>query len=154
MVSEQAPRELETVARRFHERHFGDGADLAGLIHEDAEMSPAATHLLPLQGRDEILGALKAGSTTIVSSAQVYGCEWLDPATLLVSGQAGFAYRDGFSSSSSWWLDAFEDGLLRRVREFRTEQEARDAYRRRFGRLVVPAGQAAVARDRRAVPIS
>jgi hypothetical protein len=129
MQSDPDRAALEAAARRFHERQLADPpAELAKLIHADAEMALVVTDLTPLRGRDEIREALQAARTKGTYSARVYKTDWLDSATLLLSGQAGFTNRAGYSSSSVWWLDEFKERLLWRVQAFRTEQEAREAY--------------------------
>ena len=122
--------DLQAIARRFHERQLEDRPErIAALIHEDAEMTLLANNLRPLQGRAAIMEGLARGREAEVYQAEVEHCEALDLGVLLVSGQARYALHDnGIGVSRVWWLDEFRDGLLWRVRAFRTEASARHAF--------------------------
>jgi len=131
-------RDLEAIARRFHERQLEDRPDrIAALIHEDAEMTLLANYLRTLRGRRSIMAALARGRDAEIYQAEVERCELVGPDILLVRGQARYALDDGgVGVSRVWWLDEFRDGLLWRVEGFRTEQAALDAYALRMAAMV------------------
>ena len=120
---------MEAAAHRFHEHQVQDPlSHLAGLVHEDAEMTLLINHLQPLRGRQAITAALERGREADYHRAHIERHEWLDDNVLFLSGQARYARQDGgISNSRVWWLDQFRDGLLWRVQAFMTEAEAREA---------------------------
>lgn len=123
---------MKAIARRFHERQVTDAPSaIAGLIHEDAEMTLFVTHLRTVYGRESVMAALRKGREAEDYSGEVHDCRPIDDRKLVVSGQARYALeRGGFSCSRVWWLDEFRDGLLWRVRAFRTEEKVLRARRR------------------------
>ena len=120
----------ERLARRFHERQLEDALEQIGLlIHEDAEMTLVVNGLKPLCGREVIVTSLSGVRESMIYSAEVKSCEWLDEDTLLLRGNARYSVGDrGLSHSTIWWLDKFREGLLFQVRAFQTEPEARTAH--------------------------
>jgi hypothetical protein len=128
-IGHAVPVELEELARTFHERQLDEPLErLAQLIHEDAEMALVVNEFRPVRGRDRIIESLAGARNRMIYSARVEGCESLDPATVLLRGQARYALDRGLATSAVHWLDRFRDGMLWRVDAFRTEAEARAAY--------------------------
>jgi len=124
---------LEEIARRFHECSDDvDRHELAGWIHEDAEMSLLMTHFETVRGREAIMDALFSRRESLLYDARVESFEWLDNETVIVQGKARYALSDhGVTQSTVWWLDEFRDGLLRHVEAFVEKAAARHAYMHR-----------------------
>ena len=132
MVSVDADSlKLEGLARHFHERELEEAPERIGqLLHEDAEVRLLVNRLRPLRGRNAIIETLSRVREAWIYSARVETAQWLDERTLLLSANARYAVEDGgISTSRIWWLDEFQDGLIRRIQAFNTEAEARLAYR-------------------------
>jgi hypothetical protein len=127
--------DLEAVARLFHESDdTADRDQLAALIHEEAEMSLVMTHFRAVRGRQAILEALYEERESALYDATVESHERLGPDTLIVRGQVRYAAEErGVAQTTIWWIDEFRDGLLWRVRAFRSEAAARDACARLAG---------------------
>jgi len=125
-------RNLAALARLFHESdETADRDRLAGLIHEDAEMTLVMTHFRPVKGRPAIMEALYEERESALYGASVEWYEWLDDETLFLRGHVRYAaVGRGVAQATIWWIDEFRDGLLWRVQAFRSEAAAREAYSR------------------------
>ena len=123
-------RRAVEISRRFHECSDDvDPDDIAGWIHEDAQMSLVMTHFTPIRGRKAIMEVLFRRRESLLYDAKVDSCDWLDDSTLLTRGHARYALPDrGVTHSTVWWLDEFRDELLWRVHAFVEEAEARQAH--------------------------
>ena len=123
----------EVALRTLHEHTSGEGSDeIAGLIHEDAEMRLLVSHGGLLKGRDAILEALASGWEAETFVALVENFEWLDETTSLTSAYARYAREGGgLVDGRVYWLDEMRDGKIWRVAVFRSEAEARHDYERR-----------------------
>jgi hypothetical protein len=124
-------RAAEAMLRAMHEHvKAGDpiGA-VAATIHPDAEMSLLVSLGKPLRGREAVVDALDTGRRAAIYRAEVLRFEWLDDHTSLTSATARYALEQGgHAEGSVYWLDELRDGLIWRVRVFRSEREARQAY--------------------------
>ena len=129
-------REAEAMLRAMHEHvKAGDpiGA-IASTIHPDAEMQLLVSLGKPLRGREAVVAALDTGRQAAIYRAEVLRFEWLDDHTSLTSATARYALEQGgHAEGSVYWLDELRDGLIWRVRVFRSEREARQAYAERDG---------------------
>jgi hypothetical protein len=124
-------REAEAMLRAMHEHvKAGDPiASVAATIHPDAEMRLLVSLGQPLRGRDEVVAALETGRRAAIYRAEVVRFEWLDDHTVLSFATARYALEQGgHAEGSVVWLDELQDGLIWRVRVFRSEREARQAY--------------------------
>jgi len=126
---------LEAAARRFHEYQTDAPIDrLAGLIHDDAQMTLFVNRLRPLSGKPAILSAIGRGRDALLYSARVFRCHLVDERAVAVYGQARYCPDDRSSTIRDvFWLDEFRDGLLWRVDGFISERELLDAVARRRG---------------------
>jgi hypothetical protein len=108
-------------ARAFHEH----GGDWPSLLHPDIEVSLLITFNRPVAGKDAVVRALTQGRAASLYTGSVTEVEELDDSTVLVCGNARYALkRGGLAHSTVFWLNEFEDGLLRRSRVFRSREEA------------------------------
>ena len=122
--------DLERLARHFHERELEETPEEIGwVVHPDAEMKLLVNGLQVLRGRTAVVQMLADLHDSAIYSAKVEEMEWLDELTLLISANVRYAEAGGVSTSRIWWLDEFRDGLLHRVQAFKTEVDARAAYR-------------------------
>jgi hypothetical protein len=114
----------------MHEHTTEDGVgDLSALIHEDAEMRLLVSHGQLIKGRDAVLEALARGWEAETFHARVERFEWLDGATSLTLARARYALEGGgLTEGKVYWLDELRDGKIWRVRVFKTEADARQAY--------------------------
>ena len=113
--------DISESAKAFHE-HDGDWPSL---LHPDIEVKLLITFDRPVTGKDNVVRALTEGRAANLYTGSVSSTEVLDDSTVLASGSARYALRGGgFAHSAAFWLDEFEDGLLRRSRAFRTRDEA------------------------------
>jgi hypothetical protein len=121
----------EAMLRRMHEHLKADDTTdaVAATIHPDAEMSLLVSLGKPLRGRNEVVAALETGRRAAIYRAEVLRFEWLDDHTSLTFANARYALEQGgHAEGSVYWLDELRDGLIWRVRAFRSEREARRAY--------------------------
>ena len=120
----------EAMLRCLHEHNRSDGPErTASLIHPDAVMNLLVSHGETLRGPTAVLAALSRGREAEVFLARVDRFEWLDRDTSLTFGQARYAIqKSGIAQGKVVWLDQFRDGLIWRVRFFKTEKAARDTY--------------------------
>jgi ketosteroid isomerase-like protein len=120
----------EAMLRAMHEHQGGSplGA-VADLIHPEAEMWLLVSFNRPLQGRQEVVEALERGRQAAIYRAQVERFEWLDDRTALAFARARYALEQGgFAEGRIVWLDEIRDGKIWRVRNFKQESEAREAF--------------------------
>lgn len=128
-------RNAELLLRAMHE-HTADDDDaaLGESIHEDAEMRLLVSHGEILRGRAEILRALARGAEATTFRAEVERFEWLDATTSLTFAHARYSLENGgVADGRVYWLDEIRDGKIWRVRVYRSEVEARAAYRNSSG---------------------
>jgi hypothetical protein len=128
--------EAEKMLRALHEHRQGRlrADDLSPMIHPDAEMRLMIAFGALLRGRETIVRALRsARRDTTVYYATIRRFEWLDDRTVLTFGRGRYALEGGgYAESRLYWLDEFEDGLIRRAHVFMREDSARRAYEERF----------------------
>jgi hypothetical protein len=116
--------DISESTRAFHE-HDGDWPSL---LHQDVEVTLLITFERPVTGKDNVVKALTEGRAANLYTGSVSSVELLDDSTALASGSARYALRGGgFAHSAAFWLDEFEDGLLRRSRVFRSREDALSA---------------------------
>jgi hypothetical protein len=120
----------EAIVRALHEHWIDDPIDLiAPYIHPDAEMRLLVSYGELVRGRDRVARSMQEGREAATWRAEVNQVEWLDPDTALTSGYARYPLRGGgFGEGRVFWLDRFRDGMIWRVRVFRSEDEARQVY--------------------------
>lgn len=120
----------EATLRAMHEHEGGTrlGA-IAATIRPDAEMRLLVSFGRLLRGREAVVEALEGGRQAAIYRGHVERFEWLDEQTVLSFARARYALEQGgFAEGSVVWLDELRDGLIWRVRAFRREDEAREAY--------------------------
>lgn len=120
---------MEELVRKFHERAPGTSRQVVTeSAHREAEMTLFEAGLAPLSGSAAILAAL-ATTRADLFRAQVRNLEWLDDQTILATGNARYPLPEvGWAEGQVFWLNEFREGLLWRIRGFRTEAEARRAF--------------------------
>ena len=116
--------DISERAKAFHE-HDGDWPSL---LHQDIEVRLLITFEQPVTGKDNVVKALTEGRAANLYTGSVSSVELLDDSTVLASGSARYAlHGGGFAHGAAFWLDEFEDGLLRRSRVFRSREDALSA---------------------------
>jgi hypothetical protein len=120
------------VLRALHEHSTDEPIELIEpLIHPDAEMRLLVSHGELLRGRQEIVKALEYGRAAETFRALVRRFEWLDDSTSLTSAHARYALAGGgMAEGQVFWLDELRDGMIWRVRVFKSDADARDTYER------------------------
>lgn len=120
----------EARLRAMHEHEGGTPlSDIDATIHPDAEMRLLVSFGRLLRGREAVVEALEAGRQAAIFRASVDRFEWLDERTVLSFARARYALEQGgYAEGRVVWLDELRDGLIWRVRVFRSEAEARRAY--------------------------
>jgi len=120
----------EAMLRAMHEHQVGSStSDLAASIHPQAEMRLFVSFNRLLKGRDAVVDALESGRQAEIFRASVERFEWLDEQTTLTFARARYALEQGgFAEGRVVWLDEIRDGLIWRVRNFKQEADAREAY--------------------------
>jgi hypothetical protein len=107
---------------------------IAELIHPDAEMRLLVSHGMLLRGRDQVVKTLEHGRAAETFRAHVRDFEWLDDSTALTRARARYALpTGGMAEGRVFWLDELRDGMIWRVRVFKSEEDARDVYRQEQG---------------------
>ena len=113
--------DIAESARAFHE-HAGDWPSL---LHPDIEVNLLITFNRRVTGKDAVVRALSKGRAASLYTGSVTDVEVLDDTTVLATGSARYALRGGgLAHSTVFWLNEFENGLLRRSRVFRSRDEA------------------------------
>ena len=113
--------DIAASARAFHE-HAGDWP---ALLHPDIEVSLLITFNRRVTGKQAVVQALTEGRAASLYTGSVTEIEVLDDATVLACGNARYALRrGGLAHSTVFWLNQFEDGLIRRSRVFRSREDA------------------------------
>ncbi len=134
MMAENAPSvdraAAEAMLRAMHEHHVGTSiGQIAALIHPEAEMWLLVSFNRMLRGREAVVDALEHGRQAAIFRAEVERFEWLDDHTALSFARARYALEHGgFAEGRVVWLDELRDGMIWRVRYFKHEAEAREAY--------------------------
>jgi hypothetical protein len=120
----------EAMLRAMHEHPGGSStADISDLIHPDAEMRLLVSFNRVLNGRAAVVEALEHGRQAAIFRAHVERFEWLDEETSLTFARARYALEQGgYAEGRVVWLDEIRDGLIWRVRNFKHEADARQAY--------------------------
>jgi hypothetical protein len=121
----------EAMLRTMHEHEQSKDSigAIAQLIHPDAEMNLLVSFGKPLRGRVAVVQALEKGRQAAIYMARVSRFEWLDEQTALSFADARYALEQGgFAQGHVVWLDELRDGMIWRVRVFRSEKSARQAY--------------------------
>jgi hypothetical protein len=120
----------EAMVRALHEHWIENPIDLiTPYIHPDAEMRLLVSYGELVRGRDEVARAMQEGLAAAPWRAEVDRIEWLDAETALTSGYARYPLQGGgFGEGKVFWLDRLRDGMVWRVRVFRSEAEARQTY--------------------------
>jgi hypothetical protein len=120
----------EAMLRAMHEHEAGSPTnELASYIHPDAEMRLLVSFNRELMGREAVVEALEHGRQAAIFRAHVERFEWLDDQTSLTFARARYALEQGgYAEGRVVWLDEMRDGLIWRVRNFKQEADAREAY--------------------------
>jgi ketosteroid isomerase-like protein len=120
----------EAMLRAMHEHQAGaTAADVESFIHPEAEMWLLVSFNRRLEGRKAVLDALEQGRQAQIFRAHVERFEWLDEQTALTFARARYALEQGgHAEGRIVWLDEIRDGMIWRVRNFKQEADAREAY--------------------------
>lgn len=120
----------EAMLRAMHEHQAGaPTTNIEDFIHPRAEMWLLVSFNQPVEGREAVLEALQEGRQAEIFRAHVERFEWLDEETSLTFARARYALEQGgHAEGRIVWLDEIREGMIWRVRNFKHEADAREAY--------------------------